>query len=159
MHTYPTFLHTHLTILHMYLTHNCRSYRPILDAFKEAALEQAQGDIEDIGRLAAQPCTQRACGTLCSDQSIREQACGNSALVPPPPLQALSPCRAPAAQCADSLAVTANGLAWIRPDSLAELVSALKTETRRYMLTFGNTSMGVYHDQVRDQASIGLAWG
>jgi hypothetical protein len=122
------------------------SYRPILDAFKEAALEQAQCDIEDVGRLAAQPCTQRACGTLCMDADIRQQACGK--------FSKGSPCsnslhrRCAAAQMG-SLAVTANGLAWIRPDSLDDLVSALKTETRRYMLTFGNTSTGVYHDQVR----------
>eukprot|EP00045_Choanoeca_perplexa_P016293 m.218258 g.218258 ORF g.218258 m.218258 type:complete len:1312 (+) comp17218_c0_seq1:61-3996(+) len=106
----------------------CTGYRPILDAFKEAALEQAQADIEDVGQLAAQACTQRACGLLCSDPTIRQQA--------------------QKAQNVACLSVVANGLAWIRPESLAELVDALKTETRSYMLTFGNTSTGVYHDEV-----------
>eukprot|EP00730_Choanoeca_flexa_P003145 TRINITY_DN11305_c0_g1_i3.p1 TRINITY_DN11305_c0_g1~~TRINITY_DN11305_c0_g1_i3.p1 ORF type:complete len:1308 (+),score=353.97 TRINITY_DN11305_c0_g1_i3:32-3955(+) len=107
----------------------CTGYRPILDAFKTVAKQQAQGDIEDVHTLATKCCTDLACGALCTDPNIRQQAQRKQV---------------------STLSVTVNGLAWIQPASLSELVQALATETRRYMLTFGNTSTGVYHGQQFD---------
>lgn len=102
----------------------CTGYRPILEAFKEIAHEQATLDVEDFDRAASMTCADRACSAVCARPG--PDACRNGTR---------------------PLRITTADASWTTPTSLSALLTELKgVVPAPYMLVHGYTSTGIYKD-------------
>ena len=96
----------------------CSGYRPILDAMRTFASDApGKGDIEDLGKLAARPCSKHPCARDCKAPSARDA----------------------------HVVFQSGSYVWTRPLSLSEVFDDLSTYSGQAIkLVFGNTSTGIF---------------